>query len=229
MPALPSNIQPVEGLPQYGYDPIAEIYYDLATGEPVSWEEIRRQLDNIAEALKQQVLTISQALRDGTMALEDWQTEMMSLIKQAHIIGAVIAIGGFLLMTQLIYQQIETTVAEEYELLNNFSQQIASGQQKTDGTLGRRAALYILAMIPFYHLISRLVIGQKGFDQERSRLTPADHCTSGDGGRVGCVEEARRGWQPIGTITPIGKRNCHGNCKCRMEYRNSQTGKVTSR
>ncbi|HEY6021351.1 MAG TPA: hypothetical protein VIY48_16040, partial [Candidatus Paceibacterota bacterium] len=52
-----------------------------------------------------------------------------------------------------------------------------------------------------------------GYEEERRVLEPgADHCE-------GCEEQAAQGWQPIGTLDPIGDEECMTRCKCEFEYR----------
>jgi len=53
---------------------------------------------------------------------------------------------------------------------------------------------------------------QNGFSEESNELGEADHCD-------GCLEETSKGWQPIGTISMPGDRQCTVRCKCTMRYR----------
>ena len=56
-----------------------------------------------------------------------------------------------------------------------------------------------------------------GMQEERSFLEPdADHCEE-------CFQEAGKGWQPIGTLVPVGDRTCRANDQCEFEYRQSST------
>jgi hypothetical protein len=55
------------------------------------------------------------------------------------------------------------------------------------------------------------------FDQERRWMAVAEHCQS-------CPEAAAMGWQPIGTLPPIGDSECMNNCKCSFSYRLGDDG-----
>jgi hypothetical protein len=33
-------------------------------------------------------------------------------------------------------------------------------------------------------------------------------------------------WQPLGSMIPIGSRDCLSRCKCHVEYRDSRTGET---
>lgn len=226
MPSLPSSLEPIEGLPDYGYDPLEDQYYNVDTGAIIGWQTIRRLVDGLVTKSEESVEAVSEKLRKGAVVLSEWQTEMMTSVKTAHISAAVLAIGGFSQMTQSLYNLIGRVVNDEYKLLRNFALQIQDGKQKLDGTLTRRAKQYLSQLRPMYYRVIRFLFRQRGFDEERSILTPADHCTNEDGNRGGCVEEARKGWQPIGEMIRIGDRNCYSNCRCKVQYRNTQTGKV---
>jgi len=36
-----------------------------------------------------------------------------------------------------------------------------------------------------------------------------------------CIEESRKGWQPMGTLAEIGDSECMGNCDCYFEWRDA--------
>jgi len=55
-------------------------------------------------------------------------------------------------------------------------------------------------------------MANRGYVEERSVLGIADHCD-------GCLAEAGKGWRPIGTLLPIGGRDCKARCRCHFEYR----------
>lgn len=55
------------------------------------------------------------------------------------------------------------------------------------------------------------------YDLERLVLGEAEHCRE-------CLEDAEKGFVPIGMLRPIGSRLCRTNCYCHMEYASSATG-----
>lgn len=58
------------------------------------------------------------------------------------------------------------------------------------------------------------------FDQERRvhGLVVDDMCGT-------CRDQVGKGWQPIGSLLPIGHSECMGNCHCYFEFRNGAKGK----
>jgi hypothetical protein len=205
--------------PQYLWNERAAQYSDRKTGRFVGRQVIRNQLDNVIDASSQVMRAISQQLRDGDIGLAEWQIQMMQQIKTTHLAGAAMQRGGWQQMTQADFGRVGQIVRREYDFLRTFAEQIANGEQKLDGTLARRAGLYGQQGRPTYLVFWDSTAAQRGFDEERSILQPAEHCTE-------CVSEAAKGFQPIGQMISIGSRICRSNDKCLKEFRNSQTGET---
>jgi hypothetical protein len=57
-------------------------------------------------------------------------------------------------------------------------------------------------------------------EQRNVLAADAEHCKTDERkGTIGCVEETRRGWVTLGTMSLPGRRTCRQGCACRMEYR----------
>jgi hypothetical protein len=212
----PPNFKPNPLTPQYLWNERAAQYTNRKTGRFVSRQAIRDQLDKVIDASSQVMRAISQQLRDGDIGLAEWQIQMMQQIKTTHLAGGAMQRGGWQQMTQADFGRVGQIVRNEYAFLRDFAEQIASGEQKLDGTLTRRAGLYGQQGRPTYLAFWDSTAAQRGFDEERSILNPAEHCTE-------CVSEAAKGFQPIGQMIPIGSRICRSNDRCDKEFRNSQT------
>lgn len=134
--------------------------------------------------------------------------------------------------------------------LNRFRSQVESGAVPLDGRIAVRAGLYARAawgvawtvarsdagreagvvdpMHPFPHASPGLIStpyaragSNRGNLLERRVLGDAHHC--GD-----CPELADRGWQPYGTLPPIGATKCGPFCLCHFEYRTVGGSATTS-
>ncbi len=215
MPNIP-NLQPDPVLPQYRWNAKTRQYIDQR-GRFVGRAVIRQQLDRAIDRSADRMVGLAQQLRDGAITLADWQVSMMKEIKAVNIAGALLERGGWFQMTTADFGRVGRIIRGEYEFLRNFAQQLASGKQKPDGTVIRRARAYAGAARSTYYRFVQNAWAAKGFDLERSILTPADHCDD-------CVAEDKRGYQPIGEVTPVGSRQCLTNCRCRMGYKSSATG-----
>lgn len=219
MPSPPRNLKPLPGLPQYEWNQQAGRYVDATTKRFVAWEAVGNQYDKAIKASGDVMRGYAQQLRDGQISLDEWQAAMMGQIKITHLSAMILQKGGVNQLTQSDYGRVGQVIRGEYDYLRNFAKEIASGKQRLDGTLLRRAEMYGQAGRPNYFRFHDLDKKDRGFDEERSVLNPADHC-------IECVSEADKGWQPIGSIIPIGQRICRVNCKCDKEYRNSVTGET---
>lgn len=215
----PPNFKPNPLTPQYLWNERAAQYSDRKTGRFVGRQAVRDQLDNVIDASSQVMRAISQQLRDGDIGLAEWQIQMMQQIKIILLVGAVMQLGGWQQVTQADFGRVGRIVRNEYAFLRDFAEQIASGQQKLDGTLVRRAGLYGQQGRPTYLAFWDSTAAQRGFDEERSILQPAEHCTE-------CISEDAKDFQPLGQMIPIGQRICRSNDKCLKEFRNSQTGET---
>lgn len=215
----PPNFQPNPLTPEFLWNSRAAQYVNRKTGRFVSRQVIRDQLDKVIDASSQAMRALSQQLRDGDISLADWQTQMMQQVKTSHLAGATMQRGGWQQMTQADFGRVGRKIRAEYRLLAQFADQVASGRQKLDGTLLRRAAQYGQAGRITYYDFWDAEGERRGFDEERSILNPADHCDL-------CVSEAAKGWQPLGEMIPLGQRTCRANDRCDKELRNSATGEV---
>lgn len=195
---------------RYSWNERAGRYRD-ANGRFVSRAIIRREIDATILRSQQRMLSVAEQLRQGAISLDDWFIETRRIIKEVHLYNAAAAKGGWAQLENADYMRIGKVVLDQFTFLKNFGTQIADGLT-LDGSFVRRITLYAQAGRSTYHAIELEEMKADEMTEERSVLHPADHC--GD-----CIEEAGKGWQPIGTLTPIGERQCLGGCKCSMEYR----------
>lgn len=209
-------IKPVPSTPQFRWNSVAKRYI-APNGKFVSVERVRSALDAHLTDITSQMRAVSKQLIDGQVSLGQWQTSMMQLSKEANLSGAAMERGGWYQMTQSDFGKVGQKVKGEYQYLENYAQAIARGDQPLDGTLLGRSQLYGEQGRVTYHDFAAETATADGMDEERSFLTPADHCDE-------CENEDSRGWVPRGSITPIGSRQCLSHCRCYMGYRNSITG-----
>lgn len=198
-------------LSRYGYDPRSLRYRDLVNGQYVASAQVRAAIDSVINAETVKVRGLAESLLAGKLSLADWQVQMAAQLKQLYVAAGIVANGGIASMSQADYGYLGSLIKKQYQYLQNFASEIASGKQPLDGTLAARAALYTEAARALYEDARGRAAQLAGLDLERSVLGIADHCS-------GCLDAADQGWQPIGTVTPIGERNCLARCHCTMEY-----------
>lgn len=184
-------------------------------GQFVRESTVRSVVDKVADQAGERMAAASQRLLAGEMSLAAWQTEMQAAIKVAHTSTAVIAHGGAEQMTPSRWGSVGQQIRSEYGHLREFAAQVADGRQPLDGRLLGRARQYGQASrVTFEREYGR---GQqmRGYRFERNVLAPAEHCGE-------CLAQTARGWVPVGTLVPIGRRQCRGNCRCSLRYRREQ-------
>ena len=208
--------------PQFRWDDDVLHFVISINGRTVPNTIVRSELDRITRASSLRMKALAESLRTGGISLAEWQTAMMGEIKSVHLAAGAFEQGGWQQMASRDFGRVGRVVRDEYDFLRNFANQIASGQQPLDGTLGSRAALYGQQGRHTFYEFGRATAVSRGFDEERSVLGQADHCE-------GCVDEDAAGWRPVGEMIPIGERVCKANCHCAVQWRNSQTGEVLAR
>lgn len=151
--------------------------------------------------------TAAQVVRGGD--LQTLHSRMVAMLEQSHVEALRIIFGpnppadaaataGRLLRQQRAY-------------LDRMFADITGGRQKRDGTLTRRAMMYAGSGWGAAAEMSRLMAVGEGWHFEENVLGDAEHCG-------GCIEETGRGRVPIGTLVPIGQRDCLSNCRCYLRY-----------
>lgn len=222
MPDIP-NIRPDPQLPNYRYNAAAGRYID-PSGKFVSQQVIRGELDKVLDSVTVDMVNLSKSFRAGTIDGSEFQIRSMDLIKQGHLAGAAMQKGGWAQLSQSDFGRIGAIVKREYQFHQGMLDDILSGKQRLDGTLDVRLRLYGQAARNTYHTFEQEDRAIQGYDEERRDLHGGDSCTNSS--RPGCIEEAARGWVPIGESLDIGAATCLANCRCSKSYRNSVTGET---
>lgn len=196
----------------YTYDPRSRRYRSNSTGQYVTSAELRGAVDTVIDGETVKIRDISQRLIDGDITLADWQSQVASMLKTLHVAMGVAANGGFENCDSADFGYMGSLIKKQYQYLNKFAQDIASGKQALDGTLLSRASLYAQAGRSVFEDVVGRAAENADCTQERSNLGAADHCDD-------CIGEAAKGWSPINTLIPIGERICKANCRCSMDYK----------
>lgn len=191
-------------------------YRDPDTGRFIARSEVRRVLDKVITESQKRVRETTERMRDGSIDVGDWDAVMRQEIKRTHLAAESLVRGGWKQMSPRDFGRVGQRVRAQYRFLDRFVRQIESGAVRTDGTLFNRALMYPGSARVGFHDSQTPQLEALGYGFERNVLHPAEHCE-------GCLVESRRGWQPIGTLRPIGSRDCRGNDKCSIAYRPAES------
>lgn len=222
MPTIP-NIQPDPLLPEYRYNVRAGRYID-DSGRFVPQQTIRLELDKVVDTYSDRLANLGQQFRTGQIDGRAFQYEAMALIKQTNLAGAAMEKGGWFNMTQADFGRTGQIVRGEYDYFRNLLNDIESGKQRLDGTLDVRLRQYGQNGRTIYHDFEREDRAVQGYDEARRLLNGRDNCKTSK--RPGCIDVAARGWVRLPDVVMIGSCTCLNNCRCDMQYRNSETGEV---
>lgn len=195
--------------------------YRDTRGRFVSDSTVRRVVDQVADAASERMAEASIRLLAGETSLGSWMLQMQQAIKLAHGAAAVLAHGGAAQMTPARWGAAGPIVKGEYQYLRAFGDDIASGRQPLNGSLTARARQYGQAGRVTFELTRGRDQQQRGYRFERNVLAPAEHCAV-------CVGETARGWVPIGSLIPIGRRTCRGNDRCHVRYSRTAEGEAAA-
>lgn len=200
----------------YRYD-VAANRYRGAGGRFIPRAEIRGALDIALENAGKRAQALTDQLRQRAISTADWERGMRGVVKETQLYSGALAKGGWGQMAAADFGRVGQRVREQYGRLNAFAAQLESGAVPLDGRAGLRAQLYAQAGRGTFHAVERLEMEVRGFDEEHSVRHASESCAE-------CVAAEAAGWVPLGTLPPVGERQCLGNCKCGMLYRNAATG-----
>jgi hypothetical protein len=196
----------------FTWDPFTGRYRD-AKGHFVPRELVRKTLDRLALASGKRMREAGARLGKGEIVVSDFHVLMRQELKSSLINNVAAAKGGYAQLTQSDYGRVGNELKKQYKALDNFVNEIYGGVVRTmsAGFLAR-IQLYFNTMRTFFYKFDREAQEEAGMTEERNRLHPAEHCGE-------CMAMTDMGWVPIGTLVPIGERECVGNDRCDMEYR----------
>jgi hypothetical protein len=178
--------------------------YRGAGGRYVTHAQVRAWLDVALDNASERMAALARQLQARQIDLVTWQIRMAREIKNVQLYSAAAAKGGW----------------AQLEYLNDFAREIRTGAQPLDGRFVARVRLYAQSGRQLHHRTERVEMQVRGYDEEQNVRYAGDSC-------AGCVGETARGWVRIGTLIPVGQRDCKGNDRCRVIYRRSNTGEVT--
>lgn len=207
------------------WDTVKKQYYDLGTGKYINAISLRNAaIEPFLARVKVAMREVDVKLQNKTITLTEWQAQMAQLVKSSQIASALVAIGGLPNTSDVDKKGIAVSVTAMLVFLHDFAKDIESGKQELNGRLFARTDLYANAIRDAYEetkrnsLIAAAIIAGIILRERRVLDSQADHCVT-DGGLLGCVELAAKGWQPIGTLPRLYDTPCSTNCKCHFEYK----------
>lgn len=167
----------------------AKRYRDTRTGRFITNATVTNLRNDLAMSREATIRGLAQMLGRGDLSIQRWELEMREAIKLTHGAEYVFGRGGFRQMDQSDWGRVGSIVKDQYQYLNGFSRDIASGRYNdAEGTLSvgaveARATMYAGA-------------GVYSFSVAREVSFPGLQlpCHPGDGGTP-CLTNCRCSWR----------------------------------
>jgi hypothetical protein len=188
------------------------------SGRFVSLVEVRAALDRAIIVAATKGDGIAKLLESGTIGVLEFERLMRVLIKDTQIYAGAVASGGFSNIDVTALATLSNNIGVQFAYLADWAQNMSDriDEGETAIVAGKqaaaRAAMYAKSARNTFDTIFRAGQLARGYTEELSVLHPAEHCAQ-------CVDMASIGWVLIGTIIPIGERECLSNCRCTVSYR----------
>lgn len=166
---------------------------------------LHRIVDGAADAMG----AIGSRLVNGSLGLADWFLASLDQIVVRHFAG-LLAISPTAIPNPAAIDALEPMIDRQAGFLARFRRQLNSGLDRTKA-LVRRARLYGEAVwAGVINAFREAEVELRG--RERRVLDDGSrHCAT-------CPALAALGWQPAGTLPPIGASECGQFCRCYFSY-----------
>jgi hypothetical protein len=180
----------------------------------VSRAAVRASLDTVLDVQMERARSLSADLVAGNVTLSEWRSEMVTALKISHLEGAAVARGGWLQLTQADYSWLSNQrIRPQLTYLQNFHDDLAYGRAPMDGTIASRAAMYVEAGVGTNRQMESRMAEDRGEELERNIGMDDDRTCDG------CQDASDQGWVPLGTLIPVGERDCLSNDRCFLDFR----------
>lgn len=196
----------------YRWDPQLLRYRDEA-GRVVSANRIRNLVERLVDAGKRDLSKLATDYMSGDITLVTWERLSEELIRSFVSGAAAVGVGGWQRMEPNDWAVVGREVEKQMRYFRDFTDKAARGSL-SEAQAAAQAAQYASAAWAVHSGMERRVAAQAGYVEERRVLHPRRAATCED-----CLEWAQMGWQPVGTLPPIGASRCRANCRCHMQYR----------
>jgi hypothetical protein len=206
---------------RYSFNNESKKYYRQVRGlrkQVVPLHSIKLDITRFAANICKVQRELAQPLVTGQITVQEWYGGTTRLMKYSYRAAIDIARGSSNPMSLEEEREFLRVIEEENSKFGMYAKQVANGSVPLDGRILNAACSLGKRINSIFENWKLWDARRSGFTQARRRLTAAEHCRSTER-RHGCVELARKGWQSIWAITPIGGAACWHGCLCEMEYR----------
>ncbi len=194
------------------------VFYVLSLGSYATRESVLSENDltndfvGALRGVRFYLRTLAASLVAGEIDISEFERRAREEIEQAIHDAAMLIAGPLYATMGTLMALVLDAIGRQMQWLSMLVADILSGRQPLNSSLLRRLSMYAGAGWSSLQEMQQMMALQMGYTQERNILAPAEHCG-------GCLEETGKGWVPIGTLVPVGSRDCLSNCLCHLEFR----------
>ena len=203
-----------QGFFQFGYFNPNTLSFRLLSSSIVRLSVLR-----MAKATEVQMRQLTAQLVNGQISRDEWYRVMAKTMKDEYRAAWLASIGGKANYTRSEISRFGWAMRPHYRWLNNFLDQVISGQQPLNGRMVVRAGMYGRAANSIYQNNLLKVAQRAGFNFALRVLGENENHCHDSIHRHGCIELAALGWVPIGEMVEIGEATCLTFCLCRYAFR----------
>lgn len=190
----------------------------LETQDSVAQIKLKqRAIAEVTAQTREEFAMVLDQFARGRISIESFGEVFRAIIRKQSLAAAIIGVGGIGNLTENVLTAVNRQISEQFDALDGFIDKLATSEPRDVSAKDRaRARQYANSAYAVASNAARqFQIDQVGVNniEERRRLGGAEHC-------IDCLELAGEGWQPAGTLPPIGQGTvCGGNCKCWIQVR----------
>lgn len=198
-------------MPEFVFDKSTSQYRNKSNSRPVSDVKLFAEVEKAVNRGQKKLERIAKQHEKDKINRAEWVIQTGEEIKAMYRAVMMIGYGGKNAMGPREWGFVGSVVREQLTYLNSFANQIDNDLVKLDAAFVRRAASYAQSAYAAYAQAVGRRLQRDGIQGEEENILEAgaEHCE-------GCLNATAAGRVPIGTLTPIGHRDCKGRCRCRI-------------
>lgn len=190
------------------------LQWNRVDGSIITAIDARKLIDrHIAQtALRLDVLAVQ--LQSGAIGLPIWQSGFRAILRPALLASAIAGAGGVRVVQAASRARFSALLGVQDAYLDSFAAALKNDPDLiAKPSFRARSALYPHAARGVYESERERLATNAGFQFERliSIRTAGEHCPD-------CIADVARGKVPIGTLKPIGTRQCLVLCTHSKEF-----------
>ncbi len=166
--------------------------------------------NDVGKTLQEDMIDASSELKDGGSS-DSWFLTVAAILAGGLTLAGLVGAGGTDNFTETARRKTEEEAADQFDYLDGFANDVASGKQSLTGVDGRLGK-YGNSLTAITERVRQDEALSKYKFARRVLMPGAQHCAS-------CLLWAEASWMPIADCPPIGEEcECHDQCLCSMEF-----------